>query len=146
MSVDYAGPKKASFGLPFKIKSLLSRLGIKGILILMVVLTTLGGFGYLYWLYTDTKATASDPQAAATAALQGTLNKVGKLMVLPEDETPTLATVTDVDKLKTQAFFAKAKNGDKVLIYTENRLAILYDPVGNKIVAVGTVNLGTTGQ
>jgi len=144
MAVDYAGPKKASFGLPFK--GLLSRLGIKGILIIVVILAALGGVGYLYWLYTDAKATASNPQAAATAALQETLTRVGKLMVLPNDETPTLATVTDAEKLKTQAFFAKAGNGDKVLIYTKNRLAILYDPESNKILAVGTVNIGTTGQ
>lgn len=144
MPIDYAAGKKPGIG-PL-LKRFFQRLGIKGILIIIAVLATLGGVGYLYWLYVDARTTALNPQAAATAALRETLNRVGKLMVLPEDETPTLATVTDAERLKDQPFFAKAKNGDKVLIYPNNRLAILYDPESNKILAVGTVNIGTAGQ
>lgn len=62
---------------------------------------------------------------------------VGQLIDLPQDEEPILATVTDVDQVKNQAFFAKAKNGDKVLIYNKAQKAILYDPVANKILEVG---------
>ena len=64
---------------------------------------------------------------------------VGKLMVLPE-EVPSVATVTDLDKLKGQAFFANAKVGDKVLIYVKAQKAILYDPVMNKIVELAPLN------
>ena len=41
------------------------------------------------------------------------------------------------------SFFSKAKVGDKVIIYTNARKAILYDPVAGKIVEVAPVNIGT---
>ena len=62
-------------------------------------------------------------------------------MELPQ-EVPTVATVSDVSKLKNQAFFANAKNGDKVLIYQNAKKAILYRPSSNKIVEFGPINLG----
>jgi hypothetical protein len=68
--------------------------------------------------------------------------KVGKLMVLPADETPTLATVSDPEKLKDQKFFANAKTGDKVLIYSRAQKAVLYSPSLNKIIEVAPVNIG----
>ena len=70
------------------------------------------------------------------------IQKVGQLMVLPTDEEPTVATVTDLNALKGQPFFTGAKMGDKVLIYTNAKKAILYDPVANKIVNVAPINLG----
>lgn len=64
---------------------------------------------------------------------------VGKLIVLP-DEVPTVATVTDLEKLKDQAFFKNAKIGDKVLIYLKAEKAILYDSESNKIIELAPLN------
>ena len=55
-----------------------------------------------------------------------------------------MATVSDLEKLKDQPFFAKAKIGDKVLIYTDAKKAILYDPVNDKIVEVAPINIGNS--
>ena len=66
---------------------------------------------------------------------------VGKLMVLPSGEEPTVATVTDVTKLEAQPFFKNAKNNDKVLIYSNAKKAILYRQSENKIIEVGDVNI-----
>ena len=73
------------------------------------------------------------------------IEQVGKLMVLP-DETPTIATVTDPAKLKDQEFFAAAKVGDKVLIYTGIGKAILYDPTANKITNVAPVTVNAPAK
>ncbi len=68
--------------------------------------------------------------------------KVSKLVVLPKDEIPTIATVTEPEKLKDQPFFANAKKDDKVLIYTNYQKAILYRPSENKIIEIAPINLG----
>ena len=81
------------------------------------------------------------PQAAQDEAKK-LVADVGRLIVLPTNEQPTIATVADPDKLRDQPFFANAKKGDKVLIYTNAKKAILYDPVENKIVEVAPLNIG----
>ena len=65
-------------------------------------------------------------------------------MILPTGETPTIATVTDLAPLKNQPFFANARVGYKVIIYTNAKRAILYDPVSDKIVETAPLNLGQT--
>lgn len=107
---------------------------IVGLLVLFVV--SFGGAVYFY------SKSNNNPQKNAVNDLNKTILLVGKLMVLPVDETPTLATVSDPAKLKDQPFFANAKTGDKVLIYSNARKAILYSPLLNKIVEVAPVNLG----
>lgn len=93
--------------------------------------------GYFYYQYRQSQ---KDVNAEEIKTLEETL---GKMMLLPENETPTLATVTDKEKLAGQAFFQKAENGDKVLIYTESGRAILYRPSVNKIVDVTTISMQT---
>ena len=60
-------------------------------------------------------------------------------MELPTDETPTIATIADKDKLKDQPFFSKAENGDKILAFNKAMLAILYRPSVNKIINVAPI-------
>ena len=71
-----------------------------------------------------------------------TINSVGQLLVLPAGETPTIATVANLDQIKNQPFFANAKVGDKVLIYSKSQKAILYDPSINKIIEIAPLDLG----
>lgn len=68
--------------------------------------------------------------------------RVSKLVVLPQNEVPTIATVNDPEKLKDQLFFVNAKKGYKILIYTNAKKAILYDPIENKIIEIAPINLG----
>lgn len=77
--------------------------------------------------------------AQAQAEVNAVIAKVSKLMVLP-DETPTVATVTDINAVKDQPFFAQAQNGDKVLIFQNAGEAILFRESENKIIKFGAVN------
>ena len=66
------------------------------------------------------------------------VDAVSKLMLLP-NETPTLAVVSDLEKLKGQAFFANAKQGDIVLMFAHAQKAVLYSPALNKIIEVAPI-------
>lgn len=98
-----------------------------------------GGFGGSYVAQGASAATATDQKAEVAAIVA----KVGRLIDLPQGETPTIATVSDLQKLQNEPFFAKAKQGDIVLIYTGAQEAYLYDPVQDKLVEVAPI---TTGQ
>lgn len=112
------------------------------IIVLAILILVLAGTTYYFYL--QFKGLKQDPQKIAREETKALINKVSKLIVLPEGEEPTIATVSDPEKLKDQPFFAKAKKGDKVLIYTNARKAILYDPQNNRIVEVAPVNIGGT--
>lgn len=105
----------------------------------ILLLAAIGIAIYFYFQYQQSQAQLERASSANEQA--DLLEEVGKLIVLPTDEQPQIATVSDIDKLKGQTFFAHAKNGDKVLIYTKAQEAILFDPVANKIISVGPVNL-----
>ncbi len=63
--------------------------------------------------------------------------KVGKLILLPTNEEPTLAEVTDSKTIKDPVLAKSSKNGDQILFYTKSRLVVVYRPSINKIVLAG---------
>jgi hypothetical protein len=74
--------------------------------------------------------------------VEETIQAVGKLYDLPDNEKPDVATVKDKEALKKQyPFFDQAENDDVVLIYKEAKLAILYRPSTQKLIKVGPVNI-----
>jgi len=108
-------------------------------IIILVVLILGGTSCYFYYQFIKIK---QDPQKVAREETKNLLAQISQIIVLPEGEEPTVATVNDPEKLKDQPFFAKAKKGDKVLIYTNAKKAILYDPLNKKIVEVAPINIG----
>lgn len=98
---------------------------------------------YFYVQYNHAK---NNPNSITAAQTSQVVSEVGKLMNLPTNETPTIATVSNKGKLANQPFFKNAQNGDKLLIYTNAKEAILYRPSTNKIINVGPIvlNNGTT--
>jgi len=78
-----------------------------------------------------------------TGELDALVAKIGQFIELPPGERPTLATVSDVEKLRDQAFFAHAHDGDKVLIYATAGKAILFNPTTNKVVEVAPLGTPT---
>ncbi len=73
--------------------------------------------------------------------LDALIKEIGQLTVLPTDEKPLMAVVSNLEKLKNQPFFAQAKEGYKILIYTKAKKAILYDPTDKKIVNVSSIDV-----
>lgn len=104
-------------------------------IIMLVLVVLLAGTSFYFY-----KKSNSNPDAEAQAEVKSLVSKVGRLMILPEGETPTIATVSDPEALKDQAFFADAKKGDKVLIYSNAQKAILYDPEADKIITIAPLN------
>lgn len=74
------------------------------------------------------------------------VQEVGKSIQLPEGETPTIATITDLAPLANQEFFKDAAVGDKVLIYSKAGQAVLYRPTTNKVIAVGPLDTNSAAN
>lgn len=109
------------------------------IVLLVVALGTLVVASYFQRQFTVLK---QNPQKLLQEETERLVGLVSQLIILPENEMPTVATVSDPEKLKDQPFFTNTKKGDKVLIYTNARKAILYDPENHKIIEVAPLNIG----
>jgi hypothetical protein len=89
-------------------------------------------------LFVMYRFSSSSPTLTSTMTQAQIIERVGTLMLLP-DETPTIAVVSDLKPLQSQAFFKGAEIGDIVLMYPKTARAILYDPRQNKIIEVGPI-------
>lgn len=110
----------------------------------VLVLLGLAGTGYMFWqnqkLKKDVKTSQTDKKSPDQLNDE-LVKKVGQYIVLPQNERPTILTVDDKEKLKDQAFFKPAENGDKILIYTQAKKAIIFRESWNKIIDVGPVSV-----
>lgn len=107
-----------------------------------VVLIIVAG-AFLFYKNKAVPTPNNNPQVAQEE-VKKLVSEVSKLIDLPTGEDPTVATITDITKLKDQPFFQKAKNGDKVLIYTKEKKAILYDPNMKKVLDAAPLNIGSS--
>jgi hypothetical protein len=142
IKVKYNDDSKDSTSSKSKKSKKRSGKAIIGVLILVILLLG-AGLAFYYQKYQKVK---KNPDIVTKEETQAIVEKVGKLIDLPKDETPTLATILDKEKLKDQAFFNNAKNGDKILIYTKAQKAIIYREADNKIINVGPVTLNQSNQ
>lgn len=111
------------------------------IIVILLIAGSLGTAYYFYDKYQDAQYQLNNPEVVAQNEVKMITDKLGTLMELPSDEEPTVATVLDKEKLTDQAFFAKAENGDKVVIYTKASKAILYRQSANKIIEVAPISI-----
>ena len=112
-----------------------------GILILVVLLVfSVNTYTSLKDARQKLEAIENDPNAKSKEEARKIVDQIGELVVLPEGEEPTVATVTDPTKLLDQPFFANSAAGDKVLIYQEAQRAILYRPSQNKVIEIAPLN------
>lgn len=108
-------------------------------LIFAVIAVLLASTVFLFVQYQSAQQKLSNTQQS-----EKLLREVGRIVVLPTGETPTIATVAHADKLKTQKFFEAARDGDKVIVYTKHNQAILYRPSSHQIVTISTIKVDST--
>ena len=113
------------------------------VFLIIVVLIITGGF--VYYKNQKSKSQVSQQTLSLTQQREKEnselIEKIGKLILLPSGEQPTIATVSDKSQLSTQPFFANALDGDKVLVYANAKKAILYRPSTNQVIEVAPVNI-----
>lgn len=104
-------------------------------ILLVLFFFSVGTSFYFYKKINELKAIPQAPQNETVDLVE----KVSKIILLPEGELPTIATVSNPEELRSQPFFEKAKVGDKVLLYQIAKKAYLYDPTANKIIEVSSI-------
>lgn len=116
--------------------------------IVTVVLILLTGIGIAgYYQYTKVQSELAKLKDAPQGGQltderqRELIEEVAAKIMLPTDEKPTVAVVSDINRLKDQQFFSSGQNGDVVLIYMTSKKAVLYRPADKKIVEVAPVNL-----
>ncbi len=109
------------------------------ILIFLLLIGASSAALYFYHQYTTT----NKAKLAAAQDMRDYMKVAGGAVLLPQEE-PIAATVSDKNKLQSQAFFKSAQNGDKVFIYAKSGLAVLFRPSIGKIVQVSTIQVSDT--
>jgi hypothetical protein len=132
---------------PRKKNAIGKKLLISG-LIAMAFIGVIAGAAMWYQSHTSTPEYLKEK---ADKEVSSVVEKVSKLMLLPEG-TPTVFIISDPGMLVAQqAFFQGAEKGDQLLVYSEVSKAIIYSEKRDMIVNVGPVTFdgtpaGTTAE
>ncbi len=106
----------------------------------LVIVAIVGSAGSVYF-YKQYSALKANPDAQAQKESAALIAALGKHIVLPSDETPSVVTIVDKSKLSDQPFFKSAENGDILFAYINTKEAILYRPSADRIVQVASINV-----
>lgn len=118
----------------------INNMGRKKLLVILlsgIIVLLLTVIGVMVWKF-QTKPSES---AKNKETSQRIIGKVSTIYMVPGNEEPTVALIQDKEKLGNQEFFKKAQNGDYLLIYEKEKIALVYREENNKLVNVGPVNL-----
>ncbi len=105
-------------------------------LIALVALLALLPSIYFYHASRRAEQKVSDSTNSNIQTTADVVKRISRHILLPSGEQPTVATVSDASKVRSQAFFANAASGDKVLIYAQAKKAYLYRPSIDRIIEV----------
>jgi len=114
-------------------KKKLLTFGLVGLIVILVATV-----GILAWKYQQISKSPSEESKKTSIRV---IDKVSKLYFVPTNEEPTVALIQDKTKLGNQEFFKNARNGDYLLIYQKEKVALVYREGDDKLVNVGPVNL-----
>ena len=125
--------------IPKKRQKKSSVVSIIVIVVALALLIVAGWFAFdQYNLQVDKSAQTADNLNQNQSNVSDLLNKVGRHIVLPVGENPSVIDITNIDNLvKQQSFYVGAKNGDKIIIYALAQKTIIYDEERDILVNVG---------
>lgn len=115
----------------------------KKIILLIIILLAIIGITGTIFFYNKYQQFKNDSTTVAQQETKMLVQDIGKITILPNGEDPTVATVTDSTKLTDQIFFKDTQNGDKILVYTVAKKAILYRPSANKIINIAPFDINS---
>lgn len=121
------------------------RLTKKNLIIGVIVLVLAAATGFLLWQNLQLRSPEGQKRATERANTR-LVEEVSSKILLPDDQDPTIATITNVDELRkvNEAFYKEAQNGDKILFYSTR--AVIYREGDGKIINVAPVTLDPTDQ
>lgn len=108
------------------------------VFILIVFILLAGSAAAAVYLYRENKKLMAD--RVEIDETKRIIEQVSGMIDVPGEEVPTMATVADKEKLKDQEFFANAENGDRLILYSSTKKAILFRPSTGKIINVSSIN------
>lgn len=107
--------------------------------IIVTLAILLGGLSFDYFRKKNSQNSLTEVQEIQKREAEKIIKKLGHHIVLPTDEEPVIATVTDAEKLKQRSkFYDLARDGYKVILYKDR--AILYDLGRDIIVSIIAVS------
>jgi type II secretory pathway pseudopilin PulG len=115
------------------------------VLIIVVVVVAIAVAAAAFFVWQKSNDTQVDKiknkQANAKETTSRIIGKVRTHYKLPSDEEPTVAEIQDKAKLKEQPFFDDAQQGDYLLVYRLEGLALIYREQEDILITVGSINL-----
>lgn len=108
---------------------------IKKITNLLIFIVIVGAVSFSVYSYFQLRQIRNNPQNINQKEIDNLISKVARIYLVP-NETPTIATVSDPDALKSQSFFTASEKGDKVFIFSKAGKAVLYRPNLDKIIEI----------
>lgn len=140
-----------SFGIALGVlRRVFRRWGLARVFLLFVMVV-IGGFaGFFYLQLQQVREDLNHARSSVVAVVSPdprtdvdtVVAEVSAFVLLPEGETPTLSTITDIDSLTdNKDFFRDAQNGDQVLVYPVARKAFLYRPSTQQLINLAPIDV-----
>lgn len=120
-------------------KNLKKRIFTKINFLIFLILILLITLGFSFYLYKKEKEKVDNPALIASEESKKVKEKIGRLILLTEEEEPTIATIINIDTLKSEnsEFYKYAQNGDKLILYSQR--AMIYRPSDDILINVAPV-------
>ena len=109
--------------------------------ILLTLILLAGAVSYLLFYQKSQRVTINIPQLAPSKTViinpdQDLLSELEKRLAMPKGK-PAIFNISDLSHLTSQNFFNGSKPTDKLILFQEDKKAVIYDPIAKQIINVG---------